>query len=169
MKLLTNNKLLLGLGVALLVIGLLKPDISNLLPSKASVVNNTSLSLEEPTEQAVKDACLEVTQVLRDGSSDRKYDGMRLASLYCDLANLVSLDGDEQAIKSTLEIREANKLAGKLCRLNLKDKYDGLSEAANGVLIAALGDDDAVLDTALRQKAVSVFRNLAWACVEGAK
>jgi len=169
MNILTNKKIVLIIGIGLIAIGLFKPDLSNILPTPNRVTETSVLQLEQPSDPAIQEACDQVIQILRSGPSSRKQDGTRLASLYCDLASLISLDGDEQSIKSTLEIREANKLAGKLCHLNLKDKYDGLSEAANGVLIAALGDDDAVLDASLRQRAVSVFRNLAWACVEGAK
>lgn len=169
MNILSNKKIVLIIGICLVAIGLFKPDLSSILPSPIGVVETNSLQLEQPKDPAIQEACDQVIQILRSGPSSRKQDGVRLASLYCDLASLISLDEDEQSIKSTLEIREANKLAGKLSHLNLKDKYDGLSEAANGVLVAALGDDDSVLDPTLRQRAVSAFRNLAWACVEGAK
>lgn len=170
MNILDNKKLLLVLGSLLVVIGLLKPNLSTIwTPSNTNTIITNDLQYEKPATPETKEACDKVVDIIINGPSSRKADGLKLASLYCDLANLISLDGENQVIKSTLEIREANKLAGLLSHINIKDKYDGLSEAANGVIVVSIGDDDAILDQALRAKSVTAFRNLAWACAQGAK
>ena len=56
-----------------------------------------------------------------------------------------------------------------MLRLNIKDKYKGLAEAAQELLSESIGLEDAVLTTELRQKAAESFRALSWAFYEGSK
>lgn len=158
------NKIVFILGLLLIGYGIVKPDLSNILPSR-TVVNNSTV-VEAPTDPKIKDACAAVISALK--RADRA-DCLKLSSLYYDLSQLIVLDGKDEIIKSTLEIREANKLSGLFFRLNLKDKYDNLAEALNGVVVAGIGDDDVVLDDAMRGKSVEVFKALSWACYEGSK
>ena len=102
-------------------------------------------------------------------NSDRKYDGLRLASLYNDLATLISLDNEDMVVKNTEEVRQANKLAGVMLKLDIKGKYPELAKATNSVIVASLGDDSLMLDDKLRQQAVDGFKAFAWACLEGTK
>lgn len=170
MNQLIQNKVLVGLAVALVAYGLLKPDLSNILtPSNKPVINNPSVQIDKPTDSALLEACDKVIESLRSGGSSRRADGPRLSSLYSDLANLLALDGDKQVVKTTVEVRDANRIAGWMTQLDIDDKYENLSEAANGVVVAGLGDDEAVLDETLRARAVETFRALSWACNEGAK
>lgn len=166
---LVQNKTLLIVAACLVVYGLAKPDLSKILIRPDTNVVNVDLDVSEPKDEAIRSACDKVVEVLENGPSSKNNDGIRLSSLYRDLANLVSLDGDDQVIKSTLEIREANRLAGIMLRLDLKGKYPGLADAANGVVVTALGSDDVVLDENLRTKAVEAFKALSWACYEGSK
>ena len=78
-------------------------------------------------------------------------------------------DEDDKVISDTASIKEANSLAGKMLRLNIKDKYSGLAEAAKDVVVSGIGEDDVSLDDDLRQKAVESFRALSWAFYEGSK
>jgi hypothetical protein len=107
--------------------------------------------------------------ILKSGSSDRREDGKRLASLFSDIATLIQLDGDDQVVSNTEEIKEANVIAGKLLKLNLKNKYPNLALECNNYVTKLIGDDNVALDPDLRSKAVQAFRGLAWACNEGSK
>lgn len=162
-----NNKtLILIMGCVLLFVGLVKPDFSNIIPSR----NNTPIIVvTEPMSDDLKQLCEPVINALQNGGSSRVHDGRRLSSLYMDLASLIELDGDNQVIKNTEEIRQANRLSGVMLRLNIKDKYPNLGSAANAVVVQSIGDDILILDNDLRTKAVDAFRALAWACNEGSK
>lgn len=160
------KNLVLILGAVLIAIGLFKPDLSNFVinkPNNVAVVN-----VEKPANTEILDECQEVIDALKE-DSDRKQDGLRLASLYNDLATLVSLDGEDLVLKNTEEIRQANKLAGVMLKLDMKGKYPKLAEAAKKVIVSSIGDDSVMLDDKLRQDAVDGFKALAWACYEGAK
>ena len=159
------NGILLVVGALLIGYGFFKPDLSNFIPNKSVVVDN-SIVVGPPSDPTIKEACKAVIDALQNAN---KNDCLKLASLYYDLSQLILLDGNDQVVKSTLEIREANKLAGLFFRLNLKDKYENLAEALNGVVVSGIGDDDVVLDETTRAKAVDVFKALSWACSEGAK
>jgi hypothetical protein len=56
-----------------------------------------------------------------------------------------------------------------MLRLNIKNKYPGLAEAAKVLVSSELGTDDVVLDEDMRAKAVNAFRALSWAFYEGSK
>jgi hypothetical protein len=94
---------------------------------------------------------------------------LRLAYLYNDMATLVGLDGDSEVIKNTEEIRQANRLAGLMLRLDIKGKYEDLPEAAQALVLTAIGDDNVLLNKDLRDKAVEGFKALSWACLQGSK
>ena len=158
----TNKKLLLVLGGGLILIGLLKPDLSSLL-------NNTSsadLVISKPSNVELLDECEQVTLSLKNGN---KYEAKRLASLYLDIADLIALDGEDLVIKNTDDIRQANSLSGTMLKLDLKGKYPKLAESAKALIVASVGDDNVPLTKDLRAKAVDGFKALAWACNEGSK
>jgi hypothetical protein len=162
-----NNKtLLLILAGILVFIGLLKPDVSKLLNRPSD--NISIVVVEKPSNAEILDECQAVMDALK-ADSDRSIDGKKLASLYLDMATLVGLDGDDQVIKDTEEIRQANKLSGLMLKLDLKGKYPDLKDAAQKLVIASIGDDNILLDSKLRQGAVDGFKALAWACNEGSK
>jgi hypothetical protein len=163
-----TKNLILALAGFLIVIGLFKPDLSNFIkPSKPSDVS-VKVVVEKPSNKEILDECESVIKALK-ADSDRKTDGVRLAELYNDMATLVSLDGDDMVIKNTEEIRQANKLAGAMLRMDIKGKYPELAKALQGVVVASIGDDSVLLDSELRTQASEAFKALAWACVEGAK
>lgn len=167
---LSKNKVLVILAVVLLGYGLLKPNLNNWIsPNNNVVINTDPTKVSKPTNKELLDACSPVVEALVNGSGSRKADGARLSNLYYDLATLIALDGDNEVIKSTLEVREANRLSGLMCRLNIGGKYPGLAEACNNLVVAGLGDKDVVLDSETRQKAVDTFMALSWACLEGSK
>lgn len=163
-----TKNLVLVLAGLLIIIGLLKPDLSKfIIPSNSN--NNVSIVVVEKPENAeILDECEAVINALKE-NSDRKTDGKRLASLYIDMATLVGLDGDDMVLKNTEEIRQANKLSGAMLRLDIKGKYPKLAKAAESVVVSSIGDDSVLLDSKLRQKAVDGFNALAWACLEGSK
>lgn len=164
-----NTKtLLLGLAGLLIAVGLFKPDLGSLVNRpKPAVVEVEELSA--PVREELKAKADEVVKVLKEGDPDRKTDGKRLASLYVDLATLVALDGDDEVIKNTEEIRQSNRLAGTMLKLDMKNKYPKLAEACKAVIVEAIGDDSVALNKELRVQAAEGFKALAWACQQGAK
>jgi hypothetical protein len=162
-----NKKVILIVAGLLILIGLLKPDLGQFIPNNSPSVNPAVVV--EPTDVSMKEKADLVVSSLKNGSNDRKNDGKKLSSLYADLALLVSLDGEDQVIKSTEEIKQANLIAGSMLRMNMKDKYPDLAKNANAVIVSAIGDDNAVLSKDLRAKAVDAFSALSWACDQGSK
>ena len=160
-----EKKILLALGGLLIVLGLFKPEFSNILKPRPSVVD--VLELPEPTDEAVKKEADDVVVVLKE--SGAKSDARRLRDLYLDLAKLVEIDGEDEVIKSTEEIRQANSLAGVMLKLDIKGKYPNLAKEAKEVVVAAIGDDQILLSKELRARAVEGLNALAWACNTGSK
>jgi hypothetical protein len=83
------------------------------------------------------------------------------------MSNLI--EEDSSVIKTTEELVQANSLAAKLLKINLKGKYPGFSEAATSLIMKIIGDDNVALDEKSREQAVNAFRYLAWACKSGAE
>jgi len=162
----SQKNILLGLATLLIVIGLLKPDFSNILgPNKPVMVD--VLELPAPTDEAVKKEADDVVALLKEAGA--KNDARRLRDLYIDLAKLVELDGEDEVIKSTEEIRQANSLAGVMLKLDIKGKYPDLAKETKEVVVASIGDDQILLSKELRVKAVDGLKALAWACNMGSK
>jgi hypothetical protein len=162
----TQKNLLLALAGLLIVVGLLKPDLSNIFKPGPSVTIDV-LELSAPTDATVKKEADDVVAVIKEAGI--KSDARKLRDLYLDLAKLVELDGEEEVIKSTEEIRQANSLAGVMLRLDIKGKYPNLAKEAKEVVVAAIGDDQIPLSKELRTKAVEGFNALAWAFNMGSK
>jgi hypothetical protein len=161
-----QKNILLGLAGLLIVVGLLKPEFSSIFgPNKPVSVD--VLELSEPTDQAVKKEADDVVSVLKEAGA--KGDARRLRDLYIDLAKLVEIDGEDEVIKSTEEIRQANSLTGVMLKLDIKGKYPNLAKEAKEVVVAAIGDDQILLSKELRAKAVEGLNALAWACNQGSK
>jgi len=162
----SQKNILLGLAALLIVVGLLKPEFSNILgPNKPVVVD--VLELPVPTDETVKKEADDVVALLKEAGA--KNDAKRLRDLYVDLAKLVELDGEDEVIKSTEEIRQANSLAGVMLKLDMKGKYPNLAKEAKEVVVASIGDDQILLSKELRVKAVEGLNALAWACNMGSK
>lgn len=166
-----NNKFLLILAAVLVVVGIAKPNIGSWFtkPINNVVIVDDIVVVTPPSDPAIKDSCLSVIASISGGPESRGKDGKRLANLYLDIATLIELDGEDQVIKTTDEIRQANSLAGLMVRLDIKNKYPKLAESANAVLVSAIGDENTLLSPGLRTKAAEAFRALAWACNEGTK
>lgn len=160
-----NKNLLLIIGVILLGIGLIKPSFMGNTVNKPAVTNQEFVAPTSESLKAKADSVIEALSV----HSDRKTDGKKLASLYYDIATLISLEGNDEVIKNTEEIRQANKLSGLMLHLNIKDKYPNLAESNQSLIVEAIGDDNVPLTKELRKQAVDAFMSLAWACNEGSK
>lgn len=162
-----NNKVLLIIGGLLLLFGLIRSDLN----FPINKPDNTNIVVVTPPESSeLRDKCKLVRDIFKASSAaDKKQDARRLSDLYMDLATLVELDGDEEVVKTTEEIRQANALSGTMLRMNIKGKYPGLSDGAQLVISSQIGDDIAPLNPELRKKAVDAFRALAWACNEESK
>lgn len=158
-----NNKTLLIIGVGLVAFGLIKPSFNT------PINNNPIVVVTPPADASVRELCQPVIDSLKNGSSSRTRDGQRLSDLYFDLATLIELDADNEIVKTTEEIRQANSISGVMLRLNIKGAYPGLTEAANNLVVSQIGEDMVPLDSDLRSKAVDTFKALAWACNEGSK
>lgn len=126
----------------------------------APVIEISETKFPPPANQQLVDLCKPVSAALKGSGND----AVRLGNLLNDIATLIEIDND--IIKNTEEIREANRIAGKMSELNMKDKYPDLAEAANKAVVEYIGDDNFALSPELRQKSVEVFRALAWACQE---
>jgi hypothetical protein len=162
----SQKNVLLGLATLLIIIGLLKPQFANILvPNKPVTVD--VLELSAPTDEAVKKEADDVVALLKEAGA--KTDAKRLRDLYIDLAKLVELDGQDEVIKSTEEIRQANSLTGVMLRLDIKGKYPNLAKETKEVVVSAIGDDQILLSKELRAKAVEGLNALAWACNLGSK
>ena len=162
-----NNNLVLVIAGLLILVGLAKFDFSllNILPNRPDTVD--VLELPEPTDEAVRKEAYDVASLLKEAGA--KGDAKRLRDLYLDLAKLVELDDEDQVIKSTEEIRQANSLTGVMLKLDIKGKYPNLAKEAKEVVVAAIGDDQILLSKELRAKAVDSLNALAWACNQGSK
>lgn len=164
-----NKKLLLTIAAILLAVGILKPDFSTIFnPNNIVVVDNNELDLSAPLSESLKNKAKDVIKAL-SVNKDRKTDGKKLASLYNDMATLIELDGENEVIRNTEEIRQANRLVGPMLKLDIKGKYDDLPESAQALVLEAIGDDNVLLNKELRAKAVEGLKALAWACYEGSK
>lgn len=162
-----NNKVLLVIGGILLIVGLVRPNINFPINNPQPVDN--IVVVVPPEDDELKQQCKAVIDALKDGDSNRNQDGKRLSELYADLATLIRLDKENEVVKTTEEIRQANSLAGFMLQMNIQGKYPKLAEAAQSVVVAQIGDDIVPLDNDLRGKAVKAFMGLAWACNEGSK
>ena len=161
-----KDKLLLGIGLLLVIFSVLKPDWSNLsLGSNSCTTNVVVEQVDKETQQQLQP----IIDSFKNGPTDRKYDGKRLASLYMDIASLIKLDGEDQIVKNTEEVRQANSISGRLLKMNMKDKYPNLSTELTRYLVNVIGDDHVQLDDSLREKTSQAFKALAWACNEGSK
>lgn len=167
----SQNKVLLTIGIVLLLIGFFKPDISSFIPSgPAVVVPSNNCVVDAPADKNILEKAIIVKDILvKSNDSTRKADAAKLSSLYCDIATLIELDNEDIVIKDTATIKEANSLCGKMLRLNIKDKYPNLAEASRDVVVVAVGEDDVLLDKDARIKAAEAFRALSWAFYEGSK
>ena len=165
----SGKNLLLIVAALLVVVGLTKPDLSRFInkPSDNNVVD--VINVIKPSDPAILEKCEAVIEAIKSGPSSRSVDGKRLAALYLDIATLVELDGEDLVITDTESLRQANKLAGLMLRLDMKNKYPKLKDAAQDVVVQSIGDDHVSLDAKLRKQAANGFRALAWACSQGAK
>lgn len=154
-----NNGLLLIVAAGLILYSLFSGGV-NLAPSQ-----NTDLQIPKPSASLLE-LCSPVVESIK-GKSDFRKDGLVLANLYNDIATLIELNDD--IIKNTEEIREANRLSGSMLKLNVKDKYPQFPSAATNLIVEHIGDDNIALSAELRQKSVEAFRALAWACNEASK
>lgn len=161
-----NKTLLLIVGGLLVLVGLVGPKL-NLPINKPS--DNHIVVVTPPSDKDLRELCKPVIDALRSGDINRVVDGQRLSELYFDLATLIELDGDDEVVKTTEEIRQANSLSGVMLRMNLKGKYPELASSAQDILSKTLGSDMVTLDKELRAKAVETFKALSWAANEGSK
>lgn len=164
-----NNKFLLVVGLILLTLGIFKPTF---ILSNNNQPNNVleNYVIDAPADSLILDKATEVITLMQKVSdSTKKSDCLKLSSLYSDIATLIEIDDEDQVITKTQEIKQANSLCGKMLRLNIKDKYPNLAETSRNVIVAAIGDDDILLDDNTRSKAVEAFRALSWAFYESSK
>tara|TARA_R100000278_G_scaffold121566_1_gene105838 strand:+ start:332 stop:832 length:501 start_codon:yes stop_codon:yes gene_type:complete len=165
-----QNKILLAIGAILVLLGIFQPDLGNLVKPVPSVVGVESYVTDAPSDTTLLEKARVVSDILQDSDdSTRNSDALKLSCLYADMATLIELDGEDQVIKNTNAIREVNSIAGKMLRLDIKDKYPNLAEAAQELVVAAVGNDDVVLDDSLRSKSAEAFRALSWAFYQGSK
>lgn len=162
-----SNKVLLVFGVVLVVFGLSQYyPVNNPSPNNPVNVVET-LEIDPPSDENLKQLAESVVKSLKEGSEDRTKDGLRLANLYKDMSILIALD--DNIIKNTNDIAQANVLSAKFLKINLKGKYPGLAESADNLFKSYVSENAVPLDSEMRKKAVDAFQALAWGCLQGAK
>lgn len=165
-----NNKstqIVLLVGALLVCWGLFGNKITN-ISNPSNPVSIDVMELTPPVDPIVRQEADEVVALVKSYGGN-KSDFKRLRDLMLDLGRLVELDGEDEVIKNTDEIRQANSLSGPMLRLDMKNKYKDLKKESQDVVIAAIGDDNVSLSKELRPKAVGGFNALAWAYNEGSK
>ena len=162
-----SNKYLIILAGILIFIGVTKPDLPSIIPAAS---NDSVCVIDAPSDDVLLENSRAIVKIMKSSDdSTKKNDCIKLSSLYCDMSILIELDQEDEVIKDTGSIRQANILSGKMLRLNIKDKYPGLADAAKTLIGDAIGYDDVALDDNLRAKSVEAFRALSWAFYEGSK
>lgn len=165
-----NKNVVLAIGAVLIFVGVFKPDLSNIIPKGGPNNMPQKIEVAMPSNPELKDLALNVAEIFHDAGKEGKEDALTLAGLYNDIAILVSMDKENEVIKTTSELREVNSVAGNLMNLKLQGRYAGLPQAARELIFTALGGDSVtVLNEETRTKAVEAFNALAWGCLEGAK
>jgi hypothetical protein len=162
-----NKNIILVIGAILIALGLLKPDLSNIGLGNIPVAIDV-LEIQAPSDPNIKDKADKVVEIITS-VNDHKNDSRRLRDLYIDLGKLIQLDGEDEVVTSTEEIRQTNRLSGLMLKLDIKGKYKDLASASQAVIVEAIGDDNIPLSKDLRAKAVDAFNALAWAYNTGAK
>lgn len=164
-----QNKYLFFIAIVLIGIGLLQPSlISNINMSNTNSTISTPVT-DAPTDTELFAKTKTIVDILQSSNAEnKKVDFFRLSCLYADMSTLIAVN-DDTIIKDTVSIREANILCGKMLKLNLQDKYPGLAEKVEELVLYSIGDDDVVLDSLLRQKAVDAFKALSWAFYKGSQ
>ena len=161
-----NKTPILIVGALLILIGLTKVDLTDIIPSAPKAID--VMELAAPIDPNVKKEAEEVIVLLK-GYNGSKSDFKKLRNLMLDLGRLVELDGEDTVIKNTEDIRQANSLSGVMLRLDIKGKYPDLAKESKDVVVTAIGDDNINLSSELRAKAVDSFNALAWAYNEASK
>lgn len=152
-----NKKLLLVIGLLLIAVSLIKPKLNIVKPSPIKEV-----TISAPSDPNLKQAAEDVAKLFASKSGSQE-EAAALRDLYIGLARLVKLDGEDQVVKTTEEIKQANSLAGQLISLEIKGKYPGLAKESQEVVVSAIGDDAVSLTPDLRAKGSDAFMALAWA------
>lgn len=161
-----HKNIVLVIGLLLISIGLFKPYL-NLDLNKPSTVSS-SVVVEKPSSPELLVLSEELISTIKQ-SNVSKEDGLRLASLAFDISTLISLDGPNEVIKNTEEIRQANRLSGMMLRMDMNKKYPDLATKLNSVVVTYIGDDIVPLNSELRTKSCDVFKAISWAFVQGTK
>lgn len=160
-----NNKIILVVAGLLILFGLNSFDFSIFLPHNP--INIDVLELAAPTDENILKEAKDVLEIVKKQVD--KEDAKRLRDLYLDIKQLIKLDGDDEVVKNTEEIRQANSLAGSMLKLDIKGKYPNLAKECKEVIVVAIGDDQVSLSKELRAKGMDAFGGLAWAFNEGSK
>lgn len=83
-----------------------------------------------------------------------------VASLFTAHADIIARP---EPVNTTGKVRELVARSGPILGANLAAKVPGLADTINAAMKSALGDEDAALDAAKRQRAVDTCRAIAWA------
>lgn len=91
-----------------------------------------------------------------------KKDRDQLRDFFITLAHVV--ETDPNLIKTTADFKQYNSLSGQLnfTGLDLKDKYDGLGEAIDKVVVDTLGLENVSMTPEKRKELVDVLTAIAW-------
>lgn len=161
-----NKYILLVIGSVLVLVGLLKPNLDWVSIKPSNVPAATEVN--KPSDPNLLKLAQDLVSCVKDGKVTRE-DSLKLAGLCFDMSTLISLDGSSEVIKSTEEIRQANKLSGMMLRIDMNKKYPDLASKMQALVVGYIGDDIVVLNSDLRSKSSDAFKALAWAFIEGTR
>lgn len=150
-----NKNLVLVVGLGLIVVGLVKPNLGPIAPV------GPGTSINAPTDAALRKEADDVINAA-SGKVSRK-EAADLRDLYAGLAALIKLDGEDKIVGSTDNVRQANSIGGRLLHLDLKGKCPELVTESNDLVVKTIGNDNVSLTGELRNKASDAFMALAWA------
>lgn len=122
-----------------------------------------------PTTPSVPETAVDTALVERVKSAivgpNAKADAKKLAGLYASLATTLEFDGKLQSpqIKTTDQLQRLQEVARAytLDGATFGETYPAMIQIVADALKAAVGDDVAPLDAAIRSKAVAAYRNLS--------
>ena len=156
----SNNNIKVFLVVCLLIGAFFgKPIIEGLKKTVDNVnVVVPSVGVEIPEPSLSNKTLVEgLTEIVTDDK-----DKVQLRDYYVTLAHVVKTEPN--LIKTTGTFREYNMLSGQLnfTGLDMKDKYNGLGEAIDNVIVNTLGRENETLDTEKRKALVDALNAIAW-------
>ncbi len=144
------------------------PDWHNIVPHVGPVTPDVVIPEPSADAKSVVEKH-DIARLLKAGKNP-SVNGPQLGYFYNEFAKLTV--ANEEAVKSTAQIREANAKCGKILfegNIVAGKDYPGLREAIEASVVETIGKQNAPLTPETRAKAVKIFEAIGWACYQGGK